>query len=150
VIDHKTVQENVSDAPLELPAYRYGGPIAYRGPLHWNKDNSSYLTSAGKGREDGHTTRADWCAMTGPTDKGEGSVTIMGHPKNHDAPQRQRIWPSNINDGTIFYNYVPIQETGWALKPGEPSTMRYRIVLSNGKATNADGQAWFKQYKVSE
>ena len=26
----------------------------------------------------------------------------------------------------VFFNYVPIQETGWELKPKEPNTMRYQ------------------------
>jgi hypothetical protein len=48
IIDHKTVQTNVTKYPLELEAYRYGGPIAYRAPYHWDKSNSNYLTSEGK------------------------------------------------------------------------------------------------------
>jgi hypothetical protein len=133
VIDHTTVQTNVTDAPLELPAYRYGGPLAYRGPASWNKTNSDYLTSEGKTRVDGHATRGKWCAMWGPTKKGIATLAILCHPKNHDAPQRMRIWPAKINNGAIFFNYVPIQEAGWKLEPNKPSTMRYRLIASDGK-----------------
>ena len=133
LIDHTTVQTNVTDTPLELPAYRYGGPLAYRSPHHWNKDNSDYLTSGGKTRKDGHATRGRWCAMWGPTDRGIATLAVLCHPKNRDAPQRMRIWPPDVHHGTIFFNYVPVQARAWELKPDEPAVMRYRIVVSDGK-----------------
>ena len=55
-IDYLTAQENVSAHTLNLPAYRYGGPFAYRGPHHWDNTNSDYLSSEGKTRIDEHTT----------------------------------------------------------------------------------------------
>ena len=58
-IDYDTTQTNVTADPLVLPAYRYGGCIAYRAPYHWNKENSDYLTSEGKDRSNGHTTRGN-------------------------------------------------------------------------------------------
>ena len=142
LVDYDTEQTNVTDAPLELPAYRYGGCIAYRAPYHWNKENSNYLTSESKDRSNGHTTRGRWCAMFGPTDQGNATLAILCHPENRDAPQRMRVWP----DGKVFFNYVPIQETGWALKPNEPSTMRYRVVISDGKANPDHLNAFWNQY----
>ena len=142
LVDYDTEQTNVTDAPLELPAYRYGGCIAYRAPYHWNKENSNYLTSESKDRSNGHTTRGRWCAMFGPTDHGDATLAILCHPENRDAPQRMRVWP----DGKVFFNYVPIQETGWALKPNEPSTMRYRVVISDGKANPDHLNAFWNQY----
>ncbi|MCZ6674893.1 MAG: PmoA family protein [Verrucomicrobia bacterium] len=129
LIDHKTVQTNVTEYPLEFPAYRYGGPLAYRSPFNWDKENSDYLTSEGMDRTNGHETRGRWCAMYGPTELGDATVIIMGHPNNHDAPQRMRIWPT----GKIFFNYVPIQEYPWSLEPGKPSEMNFRIIVVDGK-----------------
>jgi hypothetical protein len=146
LIDYVAAQNNVTDAPLLLPAYRYGGGIAYRGPSHWNAQNSEYLTSEGRGREDGHTTRARWCTMFGETEHGTAALTILGHPKNHDAPQRQRIWPAATEHGAIFFNFVPIQETGWALEPGQPCTMRYRLVVSAGTPDKDQVEGWFQTY----
>lgn len=146
LIDYVVVQENVSDAALLLPAYRYGGGIAYRGPLHWNEHNSTYLTAEGRGREDGHATRARWCAMFGETEHGIAALTILGHPANRDAPQRQRIWPAATDHGAIFFNFVPIQETGWALEPGKPCTMRYRLVVSAGTPDKEQLEGWFETY----
>ena len=142
LVDYNTHQTNVTDASLVLPAYRYGGGIAYRAPYHWNKENSDYLTSEGKDRTNGHTTRGNWCAMFGPTDHGDATLAILCHPENRDAPQRMRVWPT----GKVFFNYVPIQETGWELKPDEPSTMRYRIVISNGKANAEQLNGFWNAY----
>ena len=130
-IDYDIRQTNVSDQALVLPEYRYGGGIAYRAPLDWSAENSDYLTDGGKTRKDSHTTRAKWVAMHGPTDKGEATVTIFCHPKNHDAPQHVRTW----DNGKMFFNYVPIQETGWEIGAGKTITLRYRVVISDGNAT---------------
>ena len=114
-------------------------------PLYWNKENSDYLTSEGKKRADSHTTRARWVAMFGPAEVegkpgADATLTILCHPDNHDAPQRIRTW----NDGRIFFNYVPVQETAWKLGPGESTTLRYRIVISDGKP---DADALEKRWK---
>lgn len=139
-IDYETVQTNVSDSTLELPAYRYGGPIAYRAPHHWDKTNSDYLSSEGKKRNDGHTTRSKWIAMWGARASGQGhdTLTILCHRDNHDFPQRMRVWPETSNNGAIFFNYVPIQEFDWKITPGQVSTMRYRLVVQEGKPDPAD------------
>ena len=137
-IDYATRQANVSKHDLELPQYRYGGPIAYRAPAEWHTGTGDYLTALGKTRLDGHTTRAPWCAMWG-TDKstgGDASIAILCHRSNRDFPQRMRIWPPTSNNGAIFFNYVPIQETGWSIEPGGVSTMRYRLVVADKRPDN--------------
>ena len=105
----------MSKESLILPAYRYGGCLAYRAPHHWNKDNSDYLTSEGLVRSNSHATRARWVAMWGPTEKGPVTLSVLMHPKNRDFPQRIRTWPDQ-NNGAIFFNVVPIQEKGWEIR----------------------------------
>lgn len=129
IIDYHLTQKNVSSEKLELPIYRYGGPLAYRGPHSWNSKNSNYLTSAGKMRRDSHATRANWCAIFGPTEKGDATITMMGHPKNFDSPQRLRTWP----DGKVFLCWTPIQEKPLVILPDQLLTWRYRIIVSDGK-----------------
>jgi hypothetical protein len=141
-IDYDITQQNVTQAPLVLDAYRYGGGIAYRAPLNWSKENSDYLTSEGKTRADSHTTRARWVAMTGPTEKGDATVTVLGHPKNHDAPQRLRTW----DNGKVFLNYVPIQETAWEIKPDETIVQRYRLIVGDTKPDPKGLDARWERY----
>lgn len=142
LVDYVVEQKNVTDKPLELPDYRYGGGIAYRAPLHWDKENSDYLTSEGLRRADSHATRARWVSIHGPRkggDKSDAAVTILCHPENHDAPQRIRTW----NDGKVFFNYVPVQEKAWRIGPGETVVLRYRIVVSEGPSdADAAEQRW--------
>ncbi len=131
LVDYDFTQTNVTAAPLELEAYRYGGGIAYRGPDNWNAENSRYLTSDGYGRADGHTTRARWVEMAGALEDtgARGGVVILCHPANRDAPQHVRIW----DDGHVFFNYVPAQEHAFTVAPGETMTWRYRVVTFDGE-----------------
>ena len=145
VIDYAMTQKNVTKKPLVFPAYRYGGGLAYRAPHSWNKKNSDYLTSEGLDRTNSHATRARWVAIHGPAEKGEGkeaTVAVLCHPKNHDAPQRIRTW----DNGKVFFNYVPVQETSWSIQPGKSITLRYRIVIFDGKANAKAIEARWKTY----
>lgn len=141
-LDYDYTQTNVTEQSLLLPAYRYGGGLAYRAPLDWNKANSDYLTSEGKTRTNSHETRARWVEMHGPTQKGEATVTVLGHPSNHDAPQRLRTW----DNGKVFLNYVPIQETGWEIPAGKSVTHRYRLVIADGRTTADDLDKRWERY----
>jgi len=71
--------------------------------------------------------------MYGPTESGDSTIVFLGHPDNHDAPQRQRIWPESNHGGRIFFNWVPIQEHAWSLEPGRPSKMQYRLLVHDGR-----------------
>ncbi|WP_221030772.1 PmoA family protein [Actomonas aquatica] len=148
LVDYDTVTTNVSSAPLELEAYRYGGPLAYRGPMDWDAQNSRYLTSEGLGRADGHATRARWVEMAGPvaTPAGRGGVVVMGHPDNRDAPQRVRIW----DDGRVFFNYVPAQENAFAINPGATVSWRYRVVVFDGELSVERIEACWDAYTAVE
>jgi len=133
VVSYILEQKNVSEESLVLPAYRYGGGLAYRAPHDWDKTNSDYLTSEGLDRTNSHATRAKWVAMWGPTKKGNATVSVLMHPKNRDFPQRIRTWPPSSNNGAIFFNVVPAQEKAWEIKPGERVVETYILVISNGK-----------------
>ena len=139
IVDYLVTQKNVSGVALELPAYRYGGPLAYRGPLNWNKENSEYLTSEGKTRADSHTTRANWCAVFGPTDQGEGTLLFLGSPQNYDAPQRLRTWP----EGKMFLNWAAVQEKGMTMQAGDTHVFSYRLITADRKLSTAEADALY-------
>lgn len=145
IIDYDFTQTNVTKQVLTFPAYRYGGGLAYRGPLFWNKENSDYLTSTGLDRTNSHATRAKWVAMYGPTEesgKNPATVSIFCHPSNFDAPQRLRTW----NNGKMFFNYVPVQETPWSRKPGKAETLRYRLAVFDGNPQKEVIENFFQEY----
>jgi len=145
VIDYAMTQKNITKKPLVFPAYRYGGGLAFRAPHSWNKKSSDYLTSKGLDRTNSHATRARWVAMYGPAEKGkdkDATVAIFCHPKNHDAPQRIRTWDS----GKMFFNFVPVQETGWSIQPGKSITLRYRIIISDGISNTKNLEHRWKAY----
>lgn len=144
LVDYNITQTNVTDAPLEMPAYRYGGGLAYRAPLNWGQPNDAYITSEGLDRTEGHATRGRWCAMHGPTAHGESTVVIMNHPSNHDAPQRMRIWPEEGK--WVFFNYVPAQEFDWVVEPGESIQLNYRLVVFDGRPTTAEIEKHWQEY----
>ena len=132
-VSYRVKQTNVSGEALVLPAYRYGGGLAYRAPHHWDQTNSDYLTSEGLDRTNSHATRARWVAMWGPTTKGAATLTVMMHPENRDFPQRLRTWPPSSHNGAIFFNIVPTQEHAWEIKPGEQIIESYLLRVSDGK-----------------
>jgi len=84
--------------------------------------------------------------MHGPTEQGSASVVIMGHPSNHDAPQRMRIWPK----GKVFFNYVPAQEFDWAIAPGETVVLRYRVVIESRRLLPVDVRPHWQNYSDAD
>jgi hypothetical protein len=142
IVDYQLTQTNVSGVKLELPAYRYGGPLAWRGPLGWNAGNSDYLTSSGKKRADSHQSRAQWITVHGPAGTGEVSVLFLCHPSNFDAPQRLRTWP----DGKMFLNWVPVQERPFAIGAGDSITWRFRVIVADDLLSADDQEKWWADY----
>jgi hypothetical protein len=145
VVDYVVRQTNASEKTLTFSAYRYGGGLAYRAPLTWNEDNSDYLTSEGLDRTNSHLTRARWIAMFGPAEEGDGqdaTVVVLCHPDNHDAPQRLRTW----DNGKIFLNWVPIQETSWSIAPGETNIFAYQILVFDGRVGAVTIEEYWDRY----
>jgi len=139
--DFKSTQRCVAASPLHLKKYRYGG-FGYRATGEWDEDNAAYLTSEGKNRKNGHSTRARWCDMAGSIDGTWEGVTMYSHPQNFQHPEPMRIWPS----GQVFFNFCPIQATDWDLKPGEDHVFRYRIFVHEGKGNAEEAERIWNDY----
>ena len=148
VVDYSVTQRNVSGVALALPIHRYGGALAYRGPLTWNLENSDYLTSKGKTRVDSHETRARWCAVFGPTETGLGTLVMMGSPTNLDAPQRLRTWPEK--EGKMFFNFAATQEKAAELRAGEEWHFSYRLITADGKMESEEIEKYWKEWVAEE
>ena len=129
IVDFVSVQRCVADSPLHQEEYRYGG-FGYRATGKWDEANAEYLTSEGKNRKNGHTTRARWCDTSGEIDGWEG-ITFYSHPGNFQHPEPMRIWP----EGQVFFNFCPSQATAWDMEPGVNHVFRYRMYIHEGKIT---------------
>ncbi len=132
LIDFTSDLRCATKSPLVLEKYRYGG-FGFRAAASFDKGD--YLTSEGKTRKDGHATRARWCIVHGPTDKGPAGIVFMGHPQNRDYPEPMRIWN---NRPEIFFNFCPVQASEWTLEGGEVYVLRYRLFVYDGTITAAE------------
>jgi Methane oxygenase PmoA len=145
IIRYQVAQTNVTDTPLELPAYRYGGCFAYRARLDWNHTNSEVLTSEGLDRSNSHATRARWVRFSGPTAQGSASLAVLFAPDNHDFPQRIRTWPADTHHGAIFFNVAPTQESDWSIPPGETIRMAYTLIVTDDVPAAEAVEAWWQE-----
>lgn len=128
--DLTSKQTLASESPLKLLEYRYGG-LGFRGAKEWNGRAYKVLTSEGKTKINGHTTRARWCDHTGEIDGKWSGVTLMDHPSNFRHPQSMRIWPAN----GAFFNWAPVQLGDHTIEPGDEYVSRYRFFVHEGEAT---------------
>jgi hypothetical protein len=120
-------QEMLGSSPLVLPEYRYGG-IGLRGHRTWlGASGTSFLTSEGKRRIDGHATRARWCVMSGKVSGQPVGIAVLDHPQNFRHPQPMRIHPTEP-----FFNYAPMQAGRMEITPGTPYVSRYRFIVFDG------------------
>jgi hypothetical protein len=127
LIDLVVTHTCASDQPLFLPDYHYGG-IGLRGNAAWDGvDNCRYLTSDGKTRKDGNESRGRWCWMGGELPGGTAGMVILDHPQNFRHPQPMRLHPNEP-----FFCYAPSRLGDWAIEPGKPLTLRYRIIAWDG------------------
>ncbi len=138
IFDLTSTQRCASESPLHLKKYRYGG-LGFRGAREWKDDNYVLLTSEGKTKKDGHTTRAKWCAHSGAVDGKWTTVVLMCSPSNERFPEPMRIWAS----GGAFFNYAPVQAGDWTLEPGKEYIFAYRFFVHEGEIDAARAEmAW--------
>jgi len=142
LVDYVSTQRCATESPLELPAYRYGGPLGFRATADWKFGQADYLTSEGKTRKDGHGTRGRWCAAFGPTAKGPAGIAFLSSPANHEHPEPMRLWP----DKDIFFNFCPVQQADWALKPGADHVFRYRFHVFSGRPSAETADRFWQDF----
>ena len=100
--------------------------------------NGNYLTSAGKIGDDAWSTRGEWCKVFGKMGNDSISVSIIDHPKNPNYPtfwhaRGYGLFAANPLGEKIFTNGKSAKNL--VLQKGESVTFKYRIVITNGKAT---------------
>jgi hypothetical protein len=145
-LDIEIAHRCASEHPVEISKYRYSG-FSIRASNHWNKDNSTILTSEGKGRYEANYSRARWIQAQGAVSKGgKAGVIMMGHPANHAHPELLRTWDKQ-HEGAVFVNFNPVQEAPWKFEPGRAYTRRYRVYIYDGEINKEQVDRLWEEYK---
>ena len=151
VVDITSKMQCASQSPLLIVAYRYAG-LGWRATEYWNKDNSEMLTSEGKTRDNTDNTKGRWIIVYGTLPgNDEGGILMLSHPSNYNHPEPLRIWDKKANGGRgdVFANFAPTKDKDWLLEPGKTYTLKYRLVVFNGKFdANRAENAWREFAKV--
>lgn len=149
-----SVQKNVTNQPLHLQQYHYGG-FGFRGSREWlgsaGEIPGEFLTSRGKNRQAGNHTPAEWVALFGPVSRtaakskservgqnsrdatsstaasSQAGVVIFGHPQNLRAPQTVRLHPNKP-----YFCFCPVVEEPFTLEPGAQLESRYLVLTCDG------------------
>ena len=135
IVDITSKMSCASQSPLLIVAYRYGG-LGWRATEFWDKDNSEMLTSEGKTRDNTDGTKAKWIIVYGQLPgNDEGGIVMLSHPSNYNHPEPLRTWDKKANGGSgdVFVNFAPTKDKDWLFEPGKTYTLRYRLVVFNGK-----------------
>jgi len=141
-VDLISTRSCASASPLAILKYHYGG-MAVRGARGWSKDQSRFLTSAGKTRETGNHTRPRWCDLSGPVDGAQAGFTFMTHPQNFRYPEPLRIHPR-----MPYMVYTPAHLGEWRIEPGRSQTSRYRFVVHDGPVETAIAERFWNHFAL--
>jgi len=96
-------------------------------------------------------TKGEWVMLTGKKDGKDITIGIIDHPSNVGYPaywhaRGYGLFAVNPLGRKIFSNGK--EELNFSLKPGEPVTFRYRIVVHSGEfLTNDDMNKLFADFK---
>jgi hypothetical protein len=149
LFDYMSTLNTPLDSGILLAAYRYGGGIGYRATEKWNKENSSVLTSEGKTRKNADGSNARWCIIEGQssTPEGRSGILFMSYPANRMHPEPMRVWPEDQNErGDVYFEFCPIRHKEWKLERGNDYTLKYRLVVFDGKMTPEDAENYWQAF----
>jgi len=149
LLDYMSTLNTPLDSGILLAAYRYGGGIGYRATDKWNKDNSSVMTSEGKDRKNADGSNARWCIIEGAssTQEGRSGILFMSYPANRMHPEPMRVWPEDMNGrGDVYFEFCPIRNKDWRLDKGNDYTLKYRLIIFDGKITPEEAENYWQAF----
>ena len=116
----------------------------------WHKDNSAVLTSEGNDRLTADGTNARWCMVTGESADGQGTngILFLSYPENKSHPEPMRVWPVDANGGRgdMFFEFCPIRHEEWKIEPDRTYSLKYRMVVFEGKLSVEEAEAYWKGF----
>ena len=149
IVDIASQLSCATESPLLILAYRYAG-FGWRFTDEWTKDNCEVLTSEGKDRKTTDGTKARWIIVQGTLSNDYGGAVMMSYPANQNHPEPLRIWDEKANGGRgdMFANFAPTKDKDWLLEPGKTYTLKYRLVVFNGKFDAAKAESAWQYFAV--
>ena len=147
LIDFTSNLNCATDSLFRITKYRYQG-FGFRATEKWDDNTAALLTSEGKNKEDGNSTRARWCDVNGVSDFGTSGILFITHPSNYNYPEPIRIWPMMSNNGkeNVFFNFNPAMDRDWILKPGNNYQLRYRMFVYDGKIEKEQAESLWADF----
>jgi hypothetical protein len=153
MIDYTTSLNSPLKNGIMLDAYRYGGGVGFRATEKWHKDNCTVLTSDNKTRIDADGSFAKWCIVEGEsaTATGRSGILFMSHPSNRMHPEPMRVWPLDANGGRgdMYFEFVPIRHDDRKLEPKQNYTLKYRMIVFDGKLDAKTAEMYWNSFAVN-
>ncbi len=153
MVDYTTSINSPLQNGILLDAYRYGGGIGFRATEKWKKDNCTVLTSDDKTRIDADGSFAKWCIVEGEsaTKEGRSGILFMSHPSNRMHPEPMRVWPldANAGRGDMYFEFVPIRHEEWKLEPKQNYTLKYRMIIFDGKIEAKTAEMYWNSFATN-
>ena len=153
MVDYTTSLNSPLPNGIMLDAYRYGGGIGFRATEKWNKDNCTVLTSDNKTRVDADGSFAKWCIVEGEsaTAAGRSGILFLSHPSNRMHPEPMRVWPldANAGRGDMYFEFVPIRHEDWKLEPKQNYTLKYRMIIFDGKMDAKTAEMYWNSFAAN-
>lgn len=146
--DLRLTQQALTDTPLEIQKYHYGG-MAYRGPVRWllaadrsqgdgpkQREPNGFRNDLGSDRLQGNHQHARWVTLYGEVEGKPVSVTVLSHPDNFRHPQAARLHPTKP-----YFCFAPCVDGGFQISKQSPYSAAYRYLVTDSKP-DAD---WLEQ-----
>jgi hypothetical protein len=153
IVDYTTTLNSPLPNGIMLNAYRYGGGIGFRATEKWDKANCTVLTSEGKTRIDADGSNARWCIVEGEsgTQAGRSGILFLSHPSNRMHPEPMRVWPLDANGGRgdMYFEFVPIRHEDWKLDTRKDYTLKYRMVIFDGKMDAKTAEMYWNSFAIN-
>ena len=142
--DLQTTQQALTDIPLIIEQYHYGG-VAYRGPVRWLADGDSDVkkqaadstpslvrepsdmsNDLGSDRIKGNHEHARWVSVSGQIEGQPVTITVLCHRDNFRAPQAARLHPAKP-----YFVFSPCVDDEFVIDRDHPFSGSYRYLISD-------------------
>ncbi len=66
-------------------------------------------------------------------------------------PEPMRVWPldANAGRGDMYFEFVPIRHEEWKLKPKQNYTLKYRMIIFDGKIEAKTAEMYWNSFAAN-